>query len=362
MTFPQDKNNWGPRARRSPTTSTAQHQTVVRGGWGIYYGRTSNSVISSSLTNNGVTFASYNFSPTSPGAPQYPERAHARPRHRRVKPSIQYLSPGLERPEINMAELTIDRAVGNDITVSASYLYSRGKHLPTFVDTNLPAANSTVEYFVDGTSRGTFPFYPRLRPDANINNAIEVADIVDVHLQRAGAPGQQALQHGLLFTANYTLSKSEDTGQNSTTFIANFASTVDPFDNDAEKGPRPSTAATAASSARISRRSSARFPVRRDRHVRERAAAEPHGLDRLRRAQRHRRVSTQSVNGSGASNRAPFDTRNGFRQTGPQDHRSAHLEGVQCRRDRKRIEALWEAFNVRTGRTTPASARPSTAP
>ena len=42
---------------------------------------------------------------------------------------------------------------------------------------------------------------------------------------------------GLLFNANYTLSKAEDTGQNSTTFISNFATMVDPFNNDAEKGP-----------------------------------------------------------------------------------------------------------------------------
>ncbi len=43
--------------------------------------------------------------------------------------------------------------------------------------------------------------------------------------------------HGLLLNANYTLSKSEDTGQNSTTFISNFATMVDPFNNEAERGP-----------------------------------------------------------------------------------------------------------------------------
>ena len=52
-----------------------------------------------------------------------------------------------------MAELTIDRAIGQDVTVSASYLYSGGSHLPTFVDTNLNPANSTVELIVDGQSK-----------------------------------------------------------------------------------------------------------------------------------------------------------------------------------------------------------------
>ena len=157
VTFNQDKNNFGPRVGLTYDIN-GSHTTVVRGGWGLYYGRSSNSVISSALTNNAVTFASYNFTPTSAGAPQYPNVFPAQPATA-AKPSIQYLSPSLERPEINMAELTVDRAVGTDITVSVSYLYSKGKHLPTFVDTNLNPANSTAEFIVDGQSRGTFPFF-----------------------------------------------------------------------------------------------------------------------------------------------------------------------------------------------------------
>ena len=75
-----------------------------------------------------------------------------------------------------------------------------------------------------------------MRPDANINNAIEVADIVDSTYNALVLQANKRFSNGLLFTANYTLSKSEDTGQNSTTFIANFATMVDPFNNDAEKG------------------------------------------------------------------------------------------------------------------------------
>src|SRR4029078_2030107 len=128
-----------------------------------------NSVISSSLTNNGVTFASYNLTPTTGGA-AYPN-VLAPPPATAAKPSIQYLAPSLERPEINMAEFTVDRAVGADITVSASYLYSRAPHLPTLVDTNLSPAPSRVEYFVGTESKGSFPFFRGTRPDPNINNA-----------------------------------------------------------------------------------------------------------------------------------------------------------------------------------------------
>src|SRR6185436_4543106 len=87
-------------------------------------------------------------------------------------------------------------------------------------------------------SKGVFPFYRgTTRPDPNINNAIEVADIVDSTYNALVLQVNKRFNKGLLFNANYTLSKAEDTGQNSTTFISNFATMVDPFNNDAEKGP-----------------------------------------------------------------------------------------------------------------------------
>jgi len=344
--FPQDKNNFGPRAGFTYDIMGA-HTTVVRGGWGLYYGRSSNSVISSALTNNAVTFATYSFTNpiTTAGAPQYPNVFTAPPTGA-ARPSIQYLSPSLERPQINMAELTVDRAIGTDITVSASYLYSSGSHLPTFVDTNLNPPNSQVEFIVDNQSKGVFPFYRGSRPDANLNNAIEVADIVDSTYNALVLQVNKRFNKGLLFNANYTLSKSEDTGQNSTTFISGFATMVDPFNNDAEKGP-----------ASFDRRHrgvvsvhyapdflwgfqvggtgtfESGLPLNPTISINSGAmtAATP--------------LSATTVNGSGASNRAPWDTRNGFRQTGRKtiDMRVSkrfNLGGT------RQIEALWEAFNI----------------
>jgi hypothetical protein len=56
-------------------------------------------------------------------------------------------------------------------------------------------------------------------------------------------------------------------------------------------------------------------------------------------------TSTATTNGSGAANRAPFETRNGFRQTGRKtfDMRLSKAFNVG---GRKQIVALWEAFNI----------------
>ncbi len=342
-TFNQDKNNWGPRAGFTYDIK-GQHTTIVRGGYGLYYGRTSNSAVSSALTNNAVTFATYSLTPTSPGAPQYPNVFSAPPSGSGSRPSIQYLSPSLERPEIQMGELSVDRVVGRDITLTASYLHSKGKHLPTFLDTNLPQPSATVEYFVAGQSRGTFPFFRGARPDANINNAIEVADMVESTYNALVLQANKRFSRGLLFNVNYTLSKSEDTGQNSTTFISNFSTVVNPFDVGAEKGPSAFD--------------------RRHRLV----ASFHYAPDYLWGVQvggtgtfetglplnptisggaafATGATNTFTTNGSGADSRAPFETRNGYRQDGRKTidlrvSKSFDLGG------RRRLEILWEAFNL----------------
>jgi hypothetical protein len=341
VTFPQDKNNFGPRVGFTYDVN-GNHTTVVRGGWGIYYGRTSNSVISSSLTNNGVTFASYNLTPTT-GGPAYPN-VFAAPPATAAKPSIQYLSPSLERPEINMAEFTVDRAVGSDITVSASYLYSRGTHLPTFVDTNLSPASSTVEYFVGTESKGTFPFFRGTRPDPNINNAIEVADIVESTYNALVLQANKRFSKGLLFNVNYTLSKSEDTGQNSTTFISNNATMVNPFDNEAEKGPASfDRRHRGVVSVHYAPDYLYGFQIGGTGTFESGLPLNPTISGNL--AATLGAISTATTNGSGASTRVPFEGRNSFRQTARKtvDMRISKRFNVGGRRQ---VEALWEAFNI----------------
>lgn len=341
--FHQDKNNFGPRVGFTYDID-GNHRTVVRGGWGIYYGRSSNSVISSALTNNAVTFATYSFGPSSPGAPQYPNVFGAPPSGTGTPPSIQYLSPDLERPQIYMSEVTVDRGIGRDITVSASYLNSEGRHLPTFPDTNLPEPTATVEYFLDGESRGRFPFYRGSRPDTRISNAIMVADIVESSYHALVLQANKRFSRGLLFNVNYTLAKSEDTGQNSTTFISNFSTLYDPKNVELEKGPSAF-----------------------DR--RHRLVASFHyapeflfgiqvggtgtfesglpltstisgGVSTATGA-----TTTFTTNGSGASNRVPFETRNGFRKEGRKTF-DLRLSKRFNMGGRKQIVALWEAFNV----------------
>lgn len=59
--FPSDKNNFGPRFGFA-LALTSDGKTALRGGYGIYYGRISNSTISSAITNTGTEDAQRSYS------------------------------------------------------------------------------------------------------------------------------------------------------------------------------------------------------------------------------------------------------------------------------------------------------------
>jgi Carboxypeptidase regulatory-like domain len=343
MHFNQDKNNWGPRIGFTYDIG-ARHTSVVRGGYGLYYGRSSNSVLFNALTNNAVTFATYSFNATSPGAPTYPAVLAAPPTIAGSKPNIQYLSPDLERPEIHMADVTFERQIAADMTVSGSYLFSRGNKLPTFIDRNLPVANSEVTYFLGSDSKGTFPFYRGSRPDTNIGSAIEVVGDVESTYHGMVLQTTKRFSKGLLFNVNYTLSKARDTGQNSTTFISTFMTVFDPANLAGEEGPSNTDrrhrlvaswhyAPEYLWGVQIGGVFTGESALPIDATIASGGIGSTGG------------VLTTSSNGAGGSFRAPFEERNGYRTTGRKTL-DLRLSREFKAGGRRRFVALWEAFNV----------------
>jgi hypothetical protein len=139
----------------------------------------------------------------------------------------------------------VEREVARNTVLSASYLFSFGNHLTTFVDTNLnpPTAQGRVN-IVDGPFAGqtwVFPYYKGTRPNTNFGNILEIRDSISTKYHALVLQANRRLTNGLQFQSSYTLSRAQDNGgsQSSATFTPSFSALFDPLDPSGDNGLSP---------------------------------------------------------------------------------------------------------------------------
>jgi hypothetical protein len=234
--LPIDKNNWGPRIGIGWEIFP---KTLVRAGYGLYYGQTSNSVFYTVRVENGVFQQTYSFSSSNrTGAPVFPNLIFtppgppvAAPFSGAATPQVINTNPSLGsqiirgvtldfvNPLVHMAELVVERELGWNSSFSATYLASRGLRLPVFVDANLAPSTTTRTYdVVDGSgttlSTVTVPLYTARSPQGTGGGVLLLGkSVVNSWYHGLVLNYTKRFSHGFETLANYTFSKSIDTGQ-----------------------------------------------------------------------------------------------------------------------------------------------------
>ena len=130
-----DRNNIGPRAgfAYKPLNSD---KVVIRGGYGLFYGRTPQILVSTAYNQNGISASSLTF--TGSAIPSYPSNFSSIPTGGTAAvPSILLFDPNYVLPLVFQGSLGAEFEVTRNTTISVNYLNVRGEHLTRTRDVNL---------------------------------------------------------------------------------------------------------------------------------------------------------------------------------------------------------------------------------
>ena len=220
---PEDNNNFAPRLGFSYSFGDSN---VIRGGYGLFYGRTTGILLGTAHSGNGIQTTGI----TLTGAPaiaaaglRYPNVLTALPLGANTgRPDLFLFTDDYQQPYVQQGRLAYEREILPDTSLSVTYLFYRGVHLSRTRDINLfaPVATTavsgsqsfTAQRFpgAGATADARFTTNTPLRPFANYNRISLFESTGNSRYDGLAVQAVRRFARGLQFLASYTYSVARD--------------------------------------------------------------------------------------------------------------------------------------------------------
>ena len=149
---PDDRNNIGPRVGFSYNLY-GDGKTVLRGGYGMYYGRIINSnIIQTYLLSGGVgsqtTLTANGSNNCLPFPAIFGSAAAYESSCGNYSSTIAFLDKHLQNPQVHEMDIALEQDLGWNTVLSVSYMGSLGRELAAAVDQNITPATGSRQFEV----------------------------------------------------------------------------------------------------------------------------------------------------------------------------------------------------------------------
>jgi Carboxypeptidase regulatory-like domain/TonB dependent receptor len=240
--FKVDRNNFAPRLGIVYGLRDGKLPTVIRASAGIYYDTVYLDFYQRALQNNGSTvFLNFSFGPVqvgqTPPGPAFPGTFGSLPPGTPLPvQSIETISPDFENMYAIHTNFQIEQALTTDISVTAGFIHSGGRHIPLY--RNINRINPTMS-LADGRPIYSNTISAGTRLDPRFNNILLAESVGTSNYNAFTLQLNKRFSKGYQFSVNYTLSKSEDDAPEQNlvaTQVGNLV-TQDPTNRSRDFGP-----------------------------------------------------------------------------------------------------------------------------